>query len=104
MILIIVFFEVHCGSAMHAEGYNDRLNSCKSLENFMIRTKHKMTFRQALNKINNIIRDKIKNVECKQQLQEDMFLPNLGIDVELVSCIAKETCHSPKQNIFKRLK
>ena len=93
---MIVLSEVHRGSVICAEGSNDRLNSCASLENFRIRTKHVMTFRQALNKINNIISDKIKNIECYRQLQDDVLLPNLGTDVEVVSCITKETCLSPK--------
>ena len=63
---MIAFSDVHRGSVTHAEGSNDRLNSCESLENFRMRTKHEMTFRQALNKINNAMRDKIENVECKQ--------------------------------------
>ena len=101
---MIVLSEAHRGSVMYAEGSNDRLNSCASLENFRIRTRHVMTFRQALNKINNIISDKIKNIECYRQLQDDVLLPNLGTDVEVVSCIAKETCLSPKKNILNRLK
>ena len=103
-MLMIVLSEVHRGSVTCAEGSNDRLNSCASLENFRIRTRHVMTFRQALNKINNIISDKIKNIECYRQLQDDVLLPNLGTDVEVVSCIAKETCLSPKKNILNRLK
>ena len=52
---MIVLSEVHRGSVTCAEGSNDKLNSCASLENFRMRTKHAMTFRQALNKINSVI-------------------------------------------------
>ena len=63
MTIIIVFYEVHRGSVMCAEGSNDRLNSCvTSIENFRMRTKHAMTFRHALKKTNNIMLDKIKNM------------------------------------------
>ena len=62
IVLYEVLYEVHCGSVIYEEGSNDRHNSCASFENFRIRTKHVMTFRQALNKMNNIISDKIKNI------------------------------------------
>ena len=101
---MIVFTEIHRGSIMHMEGHDDRLKSCKSLENFRMRMRKRMTFRHALNKINNVIRDKINKIECKQELQDDVAIPNIGADFELVNCITKETCHSPKQHHFERLK
>ena len=61
-MLLISFSKVHRGSATCAEGSIDRINSCKSIENFRMRAKQKMTFRDALHKINNITRNTIKNV------------------------------------------
>ena len=40
-MLMIVFSEAHRGSVMHAEGYDDKLNSCKFLEKFRMRAKQK---------------------------------------------------------------
>ena len=86
------------------EGNKNRLNSCKYLENFRMRTRKLMTFRQALNKINNIISDKIKNIACERQLQDDVSNQVIGADSKLVTCVAKETCHSPKRDVYNRLK
>ena len=86
------------------EGQNNKLNSCKSLENFRMRTRKQMTFRQALSNINSIIRDKIKNLSCVRELNDDVAIHNIGADCEFVSCITEETCRSPKQNILNRLK
>ena len=82
------------------EGRNNKLNSCKSLENFRMRARKQMTFRQALSNINSVTRDKIKNVACVQELNDDVSIHKIGADCELVSCIAEEICHSPKQNIL----
>ena len=100
---MIIFSEVHRGSVTHSEATNDRINSCKSIENCRTYAKYQITFRKALSKINNVIRDKIEITECTRQLQNDGSIPNLGTDEEFVNCIAKETCHSPKQNVFNRL-
>ena len=58
-MLTIALHEVHRGSVMHAEGSNDRLNVCTTLENFRMHTKH-MMIKQALNKMNNVMSDNIK--------------------------------------------
>jgi len=102
---MIIFSEMHRGSVIYMEGKNkNRLNSCKSLENFRMRTKKQMTFRQALNSINNIIRDKIENIAHERQLEDDVLISSIGAESKLTTCFAKETCQSPKQDVFNRLK
>ena len=59
-----------------------------------------MTLKQALSKISNISRGKIKNMECAHQLKDDMLISNLDADAELSNCVAKENCRVIDQRIF----
>ena len=100
---MIIYSETHRDSLMRIEGNGNRLNLCKSLEIFRMRARKIMTFRQALNKINNMISDKIKNIACRRQLQDDVSNQDASADSKLVVSIAKETCHSPKWDAHDQL-
>lgn len=101
---MITFLEIHRRSVIHAEVTNNRFKSCKSLYNFRYNSyNNNLPFRRALNKMSNIMRDKIKKVEYYDLPQNDARIPSLGRDVEIVNCITKETCLSPKQGHLNRL-
>ena len=57
-----------------------------------------------MTKISKILRHTIKNSEFKEVPANDARFMNLGIDTQLVRCVTKETCHSPKHNHLHRLK
>ena len=54
--------------------------------------------------ISKILRHTIKNSQVKEAPANEASFPNLGIDSQLVQCITKQTCHSPKHNHLHRLK
>ena len=62
-----------------------------------------LSFRRALTKMSKILRHKIKNHQLPDFPSNDASLRNIGIDTQIVHCIAKETCHSPKRNTLHRL-
>ena len=43
-------------------------------------------------------------MKCNRQLSDAVLLPKLGIDVEVVSFVTKETCLSPKNDFINCLK
>ena len=54
--------------------------------------------------ISKILRHTIKNSQVKEAPANEASFQNLGIDSQLVQCITKQTCHSPKHNHLHRLK
>ena len=104
-MLIILFSEIHRGSVIYSEGTNDRFKSCTSLYAFRKNChNNNISFRRALTKISKILRHTIKNSKFKDAPANDASFQNLGIDSQLVHCITKQTCHSPKHNHLHRLK
>ena len=102
-MLMIIFSEIHRGSVIYTVGTHDKFKSLKTLYDFREKAKQKMTFRLALNRINNFIMRKIILLESPPHLKNDVQISNIGIDTEMTYAFAKETCLSPKRDHLNRL-
>ena len=100
---MIVLSETHRGTLVYEIGSDDRLQSCGSLNNFRNNANRKMSFRQALIKFSSILRNNIEKLEMNRlQALAVATFPNLGIDIEIVHSITKETGHSPKIDVLHK--